>query len=353
MQNIILKIYLSVMVCILCLITLFTSTFAWIGLLSVSSIENFTIDIEASKLEEYGVEISLTGEPDSFGTTVDVYELKKIILQNYGYSASSLETNEDIDKLFSKIVIDQCTVNPNDDNSFPDFVDMNNNPTKSYFKFDLYISTYQVFDNDTTDYLLDVYLVGDLFEGTIRNRDLINGFTYPSNFINPEINGIQGGTSLKNNIAVDSASAARLAIQKYNVVEKYKPEQYEELSTINDLIIYQGGKQLPTYDEQKKLYSFGGILPDEYNLAVYDWNLKYPLQKKAVPEWAINRGDIFYDTSKSHQIIDSTNSNEKIGVNDMMKMTVYFWFEGWDADCFDVINKSPVSINLKFSVNEK
>lgn len=341
------------MVSILCLITLFTTTFAWIGLLSTSSFENFTIDIEASKLEEYGVEISLTGELDSFGTTVDPYELKKIILLNYGYSATSLETNEDIDKMFSKITIDQCTVNPNDDNSFPSFVDMYNNPTKSYFKFDLYVSTYQVFDNDTTDYLLDLYLVGDLFEGTIRSRDLINGFTYPSDFINPEINGIQGGTSLKNNIAVDSASAVRLAIQKYNVVEKYKPEQYNQESTINDLIIYQGGTQLPTYDEQKKLYSFGGILQNDYNLAISDWNLKYPLQQKNVPEWAINRGDIFYDKSKTNQIVDSTKSQEKIGVNEMMKLTIYFWFEGWDADCFDVINKSPVSINLKFSVNER
>jgi hypothetical protein len=38
--------------------------------------------------------------------------------------------------------------------------------------------------------------------------------------------------------------------------------------------------------------------------------------------------------------IDSTNENEKINSNKMMKITVSFWIEGWDADYFYGITSS-------------
>ena len=49
----------------------------------------------------------------------------------------------------------------------------------------------------------------------------------------------------------------------------------------------------------------------------------------------------------------SEEENEYLGVKNgtqtKMKITVYFWFEGWDADCISAIDQKSVSLNLKFT----
>ena len=37
----------------------------------------------------------------------------------------------------------------------------------------------------------------------------------------------------------------------------------------------------------------------------------------------------------------------------MMKMTIYFWFEGWDADCFKAVGGSPVTLNIELSISNE
>ncbi len=190
-----------------------------------------------------------------------------------------------------------------------------------------------------------------MLEGTKETKNLVNKYTYPSDFINHVPNGILANTQIKNNVTVDSSSACRVAIQKYNVVDRNYPEQYEQNSKINDLIIFQAGTAMPTYNDEEDVYSFGGIMKDEYNLALYDYNTKYSNQKKTIPIALFDRGDIEY--TPNTQIIDSSKNEEKIGINQMMKMTIYFWFEGWDADCFEVIDRKPVTLNLNFSTNDR
>lgn len=349
MQNIIRKVYLSIMVSILCMITLVTVTFAWVGFLDFSSFEKFEINLKSIELEEYGIEISLTGEKGTFGSSVNQTQLKRNILCNYNSKYSDF-SDEEINKTFGNIKLDQCSVNPNADNSFPDFLDMNNKKTNKYFKFDIYISAFQTYEGDNSDYYIDAYLVGNLLEGKIATRNLINGFTYPSNFINNVSNGITANQYVKNNISVDSSSACRVAIQKYAVVDKYDLYAYTNNNIINDYVIYQGGTAMPTYNSKKDLYSFGGILKDDYNLALYDFNNKTN-KRYSVPNWALNRNDYEFNAD-TNQIINSSNDEEKIGINQMMKMTIYFWFEGWDADCFDVIDRNPVTLNLNFSLSQ-
>lgn len=354
MQTIIRKVYLSIMVSILCMITLVTSTFAWIGFLNFSNFEKFEINLNGSELEEYGIEISLTGEDGTFGSSVNAIDLRKAILKNWGYTEEFLDSksNDDILELFRDLNMAQCSVIPNDDKSFPDFVDMSNQITKCYFKFDIYISAFQAFDTgDDAEYYLDAYLRGDLLEGTKDTRSLVNKFTYPSDFINSASNAIPAGAVIHKNITVDSSSACRVAIQKYNVVDKYCPQQYDENSVIQEYIIYQGGSSMPTYDPVTGVYSFGGIMEDKYNLALYDYNTKYPQIAKTIPTELFTRGDMEY--TPNVKIIDSSKPEEKIGINQMMKMTIYFWFEGWDADCFEVIDRNPVTLNLNFSTDNK
>lgn len=358
MQRIVKKVYLSVLVSILCMITLVTTTFAWVGFLNFSKFEQFEINLNSSELEEYGIEISLTGEDGTFGSSVNSTELKRAILINMGYSSDSLLMNTEeqknrIEEIFRNVTLDQCSSTPKN-NTFPDFKDISNEITKAYFKFDVYISAYRAFNSgDTSEFYLDAYLTGNLFEGTKETRNLINEYTYPSDFINNVVNGIQANTTLKNNITVDSSSACRVAIQKYGVATKYDTSWYNNNTTPIDLIIYQGGTAMPTYDSSTGVYSFGGIMQDDYNLALCDYNKKYPKKAKTIPTELLTRGDIEYNLDGGNQIIDSSKAEEKIGVDQMMKMTIYFWFEGWDADCFDVIDRKPVTLNLNFSINEK
>ena len=352
MQNFIRKIYLSVMVSVLCMITLVTATFAWIGFLDFSDFEEFEINLMGSELEEYGIEISLTGEEGTFGSSVDAIELKRIILKNTGRSSYIVDsmTDEEVKKSFSKLNLDQCTVIPNADKSFPEFKDIDGNNTKMYFKFDIYISPFKLYESDDeSEYYLNAYLLGDLFQGTKKTKNLVNKFTYPSDFVNEVENGIKKDTEIKNNVTVDSSSACRISIQKYDVVDKYDTDAYKNDSYINDLIIFQGGTKNPTYDSKNNVYSFGGILEEKYNLALCDYNKKFKNAKKSIPTELYSRGDIEYNNN--YQIIDSSKTEEKIGINQMMKMTICFWFEGWDADCFDVIDRNPVTINLNFSNN--
>ncbi len=354
MQTMIRKVYLSIMVSILCMITLVTATFAWIGFLDFSNFEKFEINLNGSELEEYGIEISLTGKDGTFGSSVNSIELKKAILKNWGYSEDILssKSDEEILSLYRNLNLDQCSVIPNADKSFPDFVDISNQITKNYFKFDLYVSAARTFDSgDVSEYYLDAYLKGNLLEGTKATRSMVNKYTYPSDFINSAPNAILANTEIHKNVTVDSSSACRVAIQKYSVVDKYHPEQYDLNSNINELIIYQGGSSMPTYDSDSKVYSFGGIMEDKYNLALYDYNMKYPEKAKTVPSQLLTRGDKEYKAND--QIINSSKPEEKIGINQMMKMTIYFWFEGWDADCFEVIDCNPVTLNLNFSTNDK
>lgn len=352
MQNIIRKVYLSIMISILCMITLVTATFAWVGFLDFSNFNEFEINLMGSELEEYGIEISLTGEEGTFGSSVDSIQLKRVILKNSGYSSQIIDarTDDEIKKMFNSMNLDQCTVFPNEDKSFPEFKDVDDNNTKLYYKFDIYVSPFRLFESeDSSEYYLNAYLVGDLLKGTKQTKNLINKYIYPSDFVNNVKNGIQPGTIISNNVTVDSASACRVSIQKYKVVDKYDVSAYNNDSTINDLIIFQGGSSKPTYNSKTGEYSFGGIMEDKYNLALCDYNLKFNKKTKTVPTNLYSRGDIEY--TNNYQIIDSSKTEEKIDINQMMKMTICFWFEGWDADCFDIIDRNPVSINLNFSNN--
>lgn len=350
MQKSIRKIYLSIVVVVLCLITLSATTFAWVGIFTSSTFDKFDIKLNNSELEEYGIEISLTGEEGTFSNSVDIIELKKQILINFGTNMNYINTPEAINYAFKNLNMHQCTVKPNEDKTFPDFLDVYNQPTRRYFRFDLYISANQLYDSGVvSNYILDVYLTGDLLQGAVDQKNLINKFTYPSDFVNNVPNGIQPNTVISRNVKMNSANACRVAIQKYNVVEKYKPELYDEGSYVLDNIIYHVGTEEPTIDPETGIYCFGGILPDKYNLATYDWNTKFKDKFKFVPDWALNRGDILFDNTKANKIIDSKKVEEQITVESMMKMTIYFWIEGWDADCIDIIDLDTITMSLNFS----
>ncbi len=365
------KIYISLMSIVLLMLTAVTTTFAWVGFLDTSFFDNFDIALKAvENVEEYGIQLSLTGKEGSFKTTLDSIDVKREILKNIGYPNVDSMTDEQVEK--TNFTMDQCTVERSG-SSLGNFVDIHGQLTKNYIKFDLYLSTYRnadVEDSDSSTYYMDAFLNDNLFFGTTDTKKLLNDFHYPTNngFIefpktykydylsnslyemtypsftsdklinNPEVSG---------NITVNSASACRLAIEVRKPVDLYDTSSY---ALVTNTIIYQGGTQYPTYNPTTGEYSFGGILPNDYNIAINDYNHKIMegYTAKSVPEWALQRGDLeFENDGVVNRIIDSNDS--KVGIDKMVRLTFHFWFEGWDADCFSIINQKPVSLNLSFS----
>lgn len=378
MHKIAKKVYISMLTVVLVCITMFATTYAWVGMLSNSTFDEFNIDFSVTKLSAYDVELSLTGEQGSFGSTVNQKELKKVLLTNMGYSGF---TDQTVDAFFKTILLDQVTVkrkdNPNytygsteskylsefeeftDSNgNVGNFIDMDGNVSKKLFTFDLYVSVAKAVSidsseqsgNEQTDYALDIYLEGDLFSSKTNQKAMINEFSYPSEFVNTAIGGIKGGTMISGNVRVKPEYACRISIQKYETVEKYHPEKYDGNNDIKSLLIYEGGSHMPVYYNDEEGYSFGGILEDNYNLALCDYNKINKDYPKKVPQWALERGDIEYNYNDLNQIIDKS---DKVSTNSMVKLKVCFWFEGWDSDCFSVIDRNPVDLKFMFTTKEK
>ena len=99
MKEVIRKMNLSIITCMLVLVLNVTTTFAWAGLQNYSNVENFDVSLESS--ENYAIQVSLDGK--NFSKTIDEYEYKKVILRNMGYSEEELEDEADIDKFISNI----------------------------------------------------------------------------------------------------------------------------------------------------------------------------------------------------------------------------------------------------------
>ncbi len=362
------KVYISLMSIVLLMLTAVTTTFAWVGFLDTSFFDEFKIDLSANEIGEYGLEVSLTGKENTFSNTVDEVELKRQILKNAGYENIDNLSNDQVKK--TNFTMDQCTVKRSGA-ALGSFVDINGNLTKNYFKFSIYLRSYRSadVDDDESTYYMDAFINDNIFSGIAQTNKLMNDFTYPTNngiinfpktYKDDFYNGLYEMTFpsftsdklLKNphvsgNITVNPVSASRLAVEVQKPVDMYDTTTYHGVS---NTIIYQGGTQYPTYNSSTGEYSFGGILPDDYNVAIYDFNNKLlqGYSAKSVPQWALQRGDIeFVNDGISNRIIDSNDS--KVGINQMVKITFYFWYEGWDADCFSIINQMPVSLNLSFS----
>ena len=374
------KLYISILTSILVLLTTVATTFAWVGVFANSTFENFGFDIKASSLDEYSIEISTDGV--NFYNELSFSSVQRQILTNFGYANIDELSDVKVNALYQKLNLDQCTTVPTVESgkivSLGTFKDMFDVPTSKYIKFDLYLSAKKNYDSGShSDYSMDVYLGKGMLRGHKKSYTLFNHFTYPDNYINPYVelinnnsislpNGIHpilAGTVIKN-ARVDSSSAARVAFEKYPVVTKGHPELYTDSTLPKSALIYQDTYEYPVYSDEG-YQSFGAILPDEENLATSYYNsteyIYYTAEEKKIslPDDLKTTRSVNGETpdlvlnSKTNQIIDSNNLNEKIGVDSMMKVSVYFWFEGWDADCFPAINHSIVNININFMMRNE
>ena len=381
------KLTLSIALVVLSLLTMVATTYAWVGLLTGTTFDEFTINLQPSneEISDYGIQFSLDGI--HFSDNINQEELRRYLLHNIDpldkykdyltknsrgeYIVNDNRVNDE----FRKLRVDQCTTerpeNPNDSyDRISFFTDLYGNKTKNYLNFELYISIYKVdADGTTTDSEkeLDLYLRGDKLitaktsSTGIYTTRLFNPVTYPTNpgllfgkqiLGDPSVNNaILPGTEISGNVSIDIATACRVSLSKFVTVDKGHPEQYDNVDkyATNGLFIFQNDDIYPTYNSSTGVYNFGGVLPDEYNFARQYYNT---IHKEAplgsVPETVINRGDkVFADDGIVNRLV--TNNIDHVTTAKMIGFRICFWFEGWDSNCFEVIDNKEISVNLTFS----
>lgn len=358
------KILISIFTIMVVIVTTFATTYAWVGILTASSIDQFKLNLKGNELANYNLLISPT-EDGEFSESVDekgLLLIKKQILSNMGINVDML-TDQGIESEFNNIELTPVSIDK-DDLSKDNFYLINKDAigvrkeTKKRFKFDLYLTVDYVGEDaitESTNIIVNLFLeeIENTLVGTRKLGSVANGITYPSNNTIPtNFDGINSTDTFYH----DSSSSARVALSLYSPIpleDSY--QEHEEIVDPYKEVIYQGGSNNPIYDEKNNTYSFGGILPEEYNLAYQEFKSIYRLNPSNfyIPESAINRGDL--ELTRSNSLLADNNLGFGIinGKRTKMKITVDFWFEGWDADCFEIINRSPVTLNLVFSTAEE
>ena len=367
------KIYLSVLFVSLSLLTMVATTFAWVGIVSNASFEKFTINLEVDNEEsDYGIMLSLTGKQGEFHESIDSLDIQKQILLNMGVPSNMLKNEMNIRSIFNNIGMTPCTVSRIADSPYLySFTDMYGKKAtaldfgfpsnyNAYYDFDLYVTIYKIGENVTdSDKKLSIYLRGDgddLISSGYATSTIANTITFPdsSNSLSSQylksMYGFAPGTSISGEIKMKPANATRLAVQKAKSVTlgNYR-------SSLNNdyqgLTIFKTGSDLPRFDNKNEYYDFGGILPTDFNFARNLYNATKPENEWVgdVPEEVLpeNRGDItFVDDGVTNHIV---NKDDNVTTADMIKLHFYFWFEGWDADCYEAIDEQMVTVNLSLS----
>ncbi|MDE6013967.1 MAG: hypothetical protein K2G50_03365, partial [Anaeroplasmataceae bacterium] len=153
MKQMIRKTYLSIFTSILVLIVSITTTYAWAGILSYSSTEQFTINLEKIEHSDYSLLISLDGVHFSEG--ISMVQLRRTILSNMDVDCSNLSDTV-VNDVFSKLVMNPVSMQQNGNEigpfvcleditgvskfNYASVVNESEKAKKSYFNFDLYLS---------------------------------------------------------------------------------------------------------------------------------------------------------------------------------------------------------------------
>ena len=377
------KMFISILTSVIVFVTMVATTFAWVGIFTYANTENFSFNLKVSELDvNYFLTISATGKKDDFSDTADIYEIKKDILKNQSKWTDSVinELSKDgIDSMYagnnriepSTCIIDEegnisdfKTVNYKNTYNF-EYLDQTSN--LKYLKFDLYLSVNTKEGiQDSTEVNSNVFLsnIANTLAGSIGKQKLINGNPFKKM---PSIDTkYQELLSLPDNdsFKVNSSNAVRFALCLYDPINI--DDEYIGLEKPNKTYIYQGGSTTP--NKSSDIYDLGGILPEEYNTALNELLIIRPnYNSSPVASYndyyynclnkAIERGNNDLELTEENSTLWSKPSNVDTspylgvhnGIQTKMKITVYFWFEGWDSDCLVGIDQLPVTMNLTFT----
>jgi len=375
--------FISILTSVIVFVTMVATTFAWVGIFTYASTDKFMLNLKVQELDvNYFLTISATGQRNSFSSEANITDIERQILINQNKWTNDYInnlSNNQIEAAFrSNQNITPSTTTILDDNRLDQFksVNMSNHDYFSYydskvpyFKFDLYLSV------DTKEGLQEstfinsnVYLteLEKTLEGTISEYKFLNRNPF-SNM--PSTYGILKDLPDYSPFKINSKNSARFALCLYEPISI--DDSYNDSYLPVQTRIYQGGTQNPSV-EGNEVYSLGGNLPEDSNTALqellvirpdykYTNNLTYKEIYNQELQKAIERGkddlELIDVNSKLWTKPDIAQYNDnkynylgiKDGVQTKIKITVYFWFEGWDSDCISGIDQKPVSLNLTFT----
>ena len=356
MKEIIRKMNLSIITCILVLVLNVTTTFAWAGLQNYSNVEDFEMSLNSSG--NYELKVSLDGI--NFYNEINELDFQKTILNNMGLLSSDIADNENkIKQEFDKIILTPVTtkrigktlgkfVSIDDirkENFQYDSIVESDFVKKSYFNFDLYIGIDYVGEDADENFLntyQEVYIsnLTNLLHGNNKIYKLKSNYVLENYF----------NDLMLERVKVDTSSAARMSFTKYEVMNKYQPTNTNAVNTL----IYQGGTQTPTIKDD--VYSFGGFMNHTDNMAYIEFNDLHsnePISLDVFNEFYENRINSetgFEDAISLDQLkedrIKLIDQNDLFNTKSMIKVNVKMWLEGFDADCFEAIAALPIGFNL-------
>lgn len=397
------KVMIGIFTSLLIVLTMVTTTYAWVGMLTYAYVNEFEINLQVQDKEsDYNLYISPTGEKDSFAENIDnagTTIIRKQILENMGYNVSTYSDSE-INSIFltrvrltpvSPVVVYNSS---NDEYSvdLSNFIEYDKNgsfkQSKSYFKFDLYLTLDSATGEITSDtnYLIDLYLdeiesslkgesiSGHIFNTMTYNKSFIDSIEYNSSVYKKITNDVDDDGNYElltsTNITSDSSYSTRYAIEYYEGIpidESYSSDAKPLRQTI-----YYNGTEYPLINKNG-IYSFGNILSTDENVAIQEMNKVYNFDlEESYNKYAKNLNLCDFDTlcevRKNDLLISSDNDmlcddgTNTVGVKKLklgivngvqykVKVSVYFWYEGWDADSFAIIDNYSTTLNLKFSSN--
>ena len=306
------KIFFGIIACMLLLLTVVATTYAWVGIFTYANTGSFDIGIYSERKDfEYWLTISLTGNPGDFGQEADSTGIRKQIIENMGLDSRYTESAEAINNFFasSKLnstscVIDDTTLQPANwyEANHSEKTYFRTMDTNQYYKFDFYLSVdvKNGINPSTQDFTSSVYLT-DLEQTIIGNYgkmdfkptghnpfndidyDNIESWDYYPSLTNEEKNLLKGTVPTLRSLnyegfRVKTSDTARFSLSFY------EPKPIDYTYTDADLpqkcMLYAGGTYLPTKvveSDGTEYYSLGGTLPSDFNTAIQDeYSINYP-----------------------------------------------------------------------------
>ncbi len=389
------KMFISILTSVIVFVTMVATTFAWVGIFTYANTDSFQMNLKVNKSSSYFLTIAgndSTSNSD-YGEDIPLVDLQKQVLNNWNITIDDKLSASAIDAIYiNKTQIESSTPTFDSNENISGFTKLANLSrgtlttveSNSVIKFDIYLSvnTLEGIDEETTGINSNVVLdeLQNTLIGIVNNYNLHNGNTirknqyapsgfdwqlYPAHRSLTTISYDEDGNAIyndKENVQIDSSSAARFAFEIYNPIKL--TDTYTGNETPANTIVYQGGSALPTYDENTGIYSMGGILPEEYNFAIQEANslfyrnLKIPKQtleyESKVRTLTGSKQDNLIWICPNYSDIDTTSINYLgciDGIQTKQKISVYFWFEGWDSDCTWAIDMKKVTLNLTFTAD--
>ena len=342
------KLILGITALSLTLVCLVSTTFAWFAKNQNAWINDFNIDLTGVE----GLQISLDGE--NWSQDILSSELKKELVKNrtdnrkfddlkFGCT-SIIQENGSIKKNANNQVLfgyDEIYKDDTTNEYKHRTVDASANEDKGYIKFDLYVRSVASYEDKLSYDLVMTDNTAIKSELTpVRLSNKLNSRVWDTDHYTNDYKDYVSGETIN----VDISNAVRLGI--YNIDEdaqgkltQYKDFNIYEMTNEYDLgsAAIEGSTEAIHNKDHNAMFTY-------YN----NYFTKYPFAQAATAGEAFNTKD--RDTLLNTKFGRFEYSADKTEYN-KVKLEVYIWLEGWDADYFvGIPENTSINVTLEFGL---